>query len=657
MRMTIRQTCALPLFALLFSCAKENVTGIGYQSDPDAVVVEAGVGSLTRSNPLGTEDEQKAFNSGDVIALSNGGEYFNYTFDGGVWTPETGKYLRWETSSMTFNAYYPASADNSFDLGRLKTDQSDLKDLIASDYMRVSQKVDKTSDNKLTLTMKRMTSRIIVHVKGFQDEFKGLNPKVSGLSVRISTVINKYGYGGPLDTEVNAYMAANGDFYLLSPQSRANLLEMSLTVDCGDGQTKTLKAYSSPLLEPGKSYTFNLLVGKNTVKVAGINVNDWQTGAPIVDHDTEVEEYDSWDGAAIANDYDGGTGTAEDPYKIRTAAQLALLASKVNGGERYLYKYFDLTGNIDLAGHPWTPIGNKDNNFGGEFNGKGFSIINLTVSDHEYSGLFGRAYYQCTIRNLNLRNCDIRPKASSSSGTSIAGLLVAGIYGGVIDNCKVEGMITLSEEGIVGGVLGISSVYDLTISNCESDIVVETPLDKDNSVIAGGIAGSFTMGRISNVLARGKFVGCTMAGGIAGNLADDSNYTCELSDCVSYVDIYANKVSSFNKIGGLVGYWYNGGKISDCSAYGKISYDNESQWGYLGGAFGIGYRVVADHVHFGGVIELGEKSNGTLGAFVGRASNITTSGCTYSKSGAGNLNPWGKMEPEGSESQQDIKAI
>lgn len=288
--MRIRLIGALPLLALLSACAKEVATGIDYLSDPEAVVVSAGVGTLARSNPLGTEEEQRRFNDGDKIAISNGGEYVNYTFDGSVWTPETGKYLRWEKSQMTFNAYYPVSADNSFDLGTVKLDQSKLEDLMASDYMRATITADKTSDHKVSVIMKRKMARVIVHVKEFQDEFKGLDPKVSELSIKVSTVVNKYDSGRSPDGDVKAYHADNGDFYLLAGPSRANLLDMTLTVAYGDSQTKIIHAYLYPVLQSGKSYTFNLTVGKNSIKVGSVMVNDWQTGSPIDDQETEVDD-------------------------------------------------------------------------------------------------------------------------------------------------------------------------------------------------------------------------------------------------------------------------------------------------------------------------------------------------------------------------------
>ena len=61
-----------------------------------------------------------------------------------------------------------------------------------------------------------------------------------------------------------------------------------------------------------------------------------------------------------ADAFDGGSGTKDDPYKIATAEQLALLAKDVNSGvgdKTHTKEYFILTADIDLSAHVWTPLG------------------------------------------------------------------------------------------------------------------------------------------------------------------------------------------------------------------------------------------------------------------------------------------------------------
>ena len=57
----------------------------------------------------------------------------------------------------------------------------------------------------------------------------------------------------------------------------------------------------------------------------------------------------------------------------------------------------------------WEPIGNKENPFNGNFNGKGFNISNLSVSKNnvEHLGLFGVLGKNSVVRNLQLEDFNV----------------------------------------------------------------------------------------------------------------------------------------------------------------------------------------------------------------------------------------------------------
>lgn len=88
-----------------------------------------------------------------------------------------------------------------------------------------------------------------------------------------------------------------------------------------------------------------------------------------------------------------GFGIKTNPYLIKDAEDLKLLAKKVNGGETYEGKYFKQTADIDLNNETnWTPIGTVTNDgkdarpFKGTFDGDGYKITKLKVtgnSDNE----------------------------------------------------------------------------------------------------------------------------------------------------------------------------------------------------------------------------------------------------------------------------------
>ena len=68
-------------------------------------------------------------------------------------------------------------------------------------------------------------------------------------------------------------------YALLLPRSAdAGSEFLTLTVSFTGG-TKDLVVRGIPDLEEGKTYSYSLTVGKNTVKVASIMVSDWGSGS------------------------------------------------------------------------------------------------------------------------------------------------------------------------------------------------------------------------------------------------------------------------------------------------------------------------------------------------------------------------------------------
>jgi hypothetical protein len=68
-------------------------------------------------------------------------------------------------------------------------------------------------------------------------------------------------------------------------------------------------------------------------------------------------------------------------YEISTAKELVGLAKLVNDGTTFENETINITGNIDLGDHYWTPISNVlyVTSFRGTLNGRGNTISNLTV--------------------------------------------------------------------------------------------------------------------------------------------------------------------------------------------------------------------------------------------------------------------------------------
>ena len=174
-----------------------------------------------------------------------------------------------------------------------------------------------------------------------------------------------------------------------------------------------------------------------------------------------------------------GTGTAEDPYQIGSAAALAEFRDKVNGGERDADAV--LIANIDLSeicsdekDTSWTPIGNAQTVSGktykGTFDGQGHSVSGLYVASGETAGLFGYI---------------------GSSGT--------------VKNLRVSGSITNTSNTTTGG--GVAAINDGRIENCCSSVTIIATATGNNDVTVGGVVG----------LNYGSVTNCYNTGGVSGS--------------------------------------------------------------------------------------------------------------------------------------------
>ena len=293
---------------LLFAgCSSEDDILSAYHNDPDAVHITAEVGKasadgFTRSNPLGTPDDQKKFNNGDMISVkADGQEAVTYKLDGLEWIPQSGKFLKWESETMKFTANYPATYTGGTPTQTLE--YNDEASLIAADYMSYTGDVKNPGDNTLKLNMERQMARVVVEIKGFNNQY------ASGTEVKSVTI----------NGTVKA-LKHDGKFYALMVPCTEDNNANFLSLEVGTGNTETLKGI--PELVAGKSYTYQLTVGKNKVVVNGITVANWTTGE-ITNGKTDCYPYVTF------------TATGEQIFKMKTAGSytIAGLQYSVNEGE------------------------------------------------------------------------------------------------------------------------------------------------------------------------------------------------------------------------------------------------------------------------------------------------------------------------------------
>ena len=635
--------------ALVSSCSKNE--NPGYLSDPDAVRVEAVVGPLTRSNPVGTPEEQKTFNEGDRIGISNGGDYVYYVLRDGSWVPyNASEYLKWENNTMTFRAYYPANNASTFEIGDVYTYQSDEYDLQYSDYMTVEVTADRPqAGNSLSLRMERRTARVIVRVDSFRDEFAGTNPVVSAVNVYSSPKVPYSDLSSPVPIES---LNKDGIFYALVCPSEAKPDQtfLELTVEYGNPvQSKTLTVKGVPAMEAGKSYTYSILVGKTSVKVGSVSVRDWTTGEAIDDGLTDV--ITAWSGATEAyadrDAYGNPLGQFEsEPILIKNAEQLAYLAEQVKGGNSYWGRYFKLSDDINLANKPWTPIGSTSMGFSGNFDGNGKRVLGLKVEgDFTCAGLFGRVA-SGSVKNVIVESADI-----DVSSLDVA-VLCGYADGATIENCSVRGTVE-SAGSHIGGLAG-NMGYSSTMRGCTAEVSVK------GDAFVGGLCGCVEEGSIisgcsivnSSVEGTDDYFGGV--GGIAGALEEKNIVVenCEFSGTVKGAQYVGGAVGSVDQ--------YAVAKVSYCTVLADVL-----SGGVGGGLVGRiskrnGGAGVSEFSNcgFNGTITNTGSGAALLGAALGQDESAATfTGCWYNADKAGNLPVvWSSVEDAAGKDYSGIEA-
>lgn len=271
--------CTAALF--LTGCTTDTANNGRWMEDSNAVRIQASAGStLTRSYPI-DESKQTGFKEGDKISVRNRNITVNYTLNGEIWQPvDNDKYLVWDKNDLKFEAYYPCDVNNTFSVGCIKKDQSTLEALAQSDYMNTTYNVPEVpSDKHLTLKLERKTARLIFKIQKFNDEFSE-RVKVDKLEIDCPEKTN----GETDDWDPITPYRQNGDggvgttyTALVIPGVIYAKLYTSENSYDSEGEPQALNLETGTL-EAGKSYTYNLIVGKNKVTVGGVTVAGWDTG-------------------------------------------------------------------------------------------------------------------------------------------------------------------------------------------------------------------------------------------------------------------------------------------------------------------------------------------------------------------------------------------
>ena len=293
---------AFAVIAMLAACSTDDELGANSAANEVKIAATVGGNSIfTRSNPVGTEEEQTSFNEGDAISVTTEGTTVIYKKTAEVWAPvNAAEFLLWTGNAQTFQACYPEKADenstkNSFSAGYVSADQSTVEKIAQSDYMTCIKMIEKAgipSDRQLALDFERQTARIIVKVSAFGNQFEGRIPTLSAVEVYSKLKVP----AGESDSYVGIQACKKDNvFYALVSPGTANSTEkfLKLTVTYNDGvgnptQTKELYVTGIPALEKAKSYTYDVRIGKDNAIIGSVSVADWGTGDAITGGDASI---------------------------------------------------------------------------------------------------------------------------------------------------------------------------------------------------------------------------------------------------------------------------------------------------------------------------------------------------------------------------------
>lgn len=273
--------------------------------------------------------------------------------------------------------------------------------------------------------------------------------------------------------------------------------------------------------------------------------------------------------AAVAepSTFEGGNGTAENPYQIATVEQLMAFAASVNDGsaDGYAGQSIALIADIDAAEMDWQPIGRMDLEnmsdmsmmFAGTFDGQGHRISNVRFTTDTAicgAGVFGINLGE--VRNLVVENVDVR--CTDTFSMAIGGAV--GYNMGTIDGVILTGENDIAGVNCIGGIAGgsMGAVLNCTVegttihvlgdNDFSSGRIIQVDVAECGGLVIGGSFG----GSIDHCTAKGTVVAegnePVGLGGVAGCL----EMMDRITNCYAEVEIVSEQGG--HAIGGLCGY-------------------------------------------------------------------------------------------------------
>ncbi len=270
-----------------------------------------------------------------------------------------------------------------------------------------------------------------------------------------------------------------------------------------------------------------------------------------------------------------GSGTAEDPFQLKTQEDMETLSACVKGGMAFSGEYFKMMNPIELVG-TWEGIGDSTNPFSGDFDGGGFQLSIPEGGKAVFSRTRGAVIHDLKVYGPRIDDCALVSNYVVDK--------VEPYYAKFYRVTLVSGTKTL-KSGFIGGYA--SGQDQVWIEDCLVEKGVVIGYDKSQSRI-GSFGGDFN-GTITGCVSYADVYGVDFVGGICG----DKGQTMATFDILG-CKFYGNVIASGNYVGGICGHGYGGTSwgidsapntpmvtIKNCECSGSVTGAN-----YVGGILG-----------------------------------------------------------------------
>jgi PGF-CTERM protein len=235
-----------------------------------------------------------------------------------------------------------------------------------------------------------------------------------------------------------------------------------------------------------------------------------------------------------------GTAVAQSPVEIESVQDLQTVPDDLDGD-------YVLVNDINASeARDFEPIGDGERPFTGTFDGNGYVVTGLEITDGESErvGLFGKIGRGGVVKDVSLRGVSI------VGGQDVGGL--AGSNAGTVRGSTVSGSVEGKEK--VGGLAG-RNIGEINGSSSTASVSGDLHL--------GGLVGR-NVGEIRRSYAEGEVRGGSNAGGLVGYNLGSVSRSYATGDAEGDVTV-----------GGLVGHNRGDGMVSESYAVGNVEATSE----------------------------------------------------------------------------------